>query len=76
MRLCIAKGEEMRNFIYRSIKKMPSGKIKVKFTTSPIIAEKYGGVTCRSTSNVHPIPILLKNWSALEIQKPSSFSPH
>jgi len=52
------KGEEkMRNFIYRSIKVSPTGKLWVKFTTNPKIAEKLGGViTCRSNTSVHPNP--------------------
>jgi len=38
-------------FIYRSIMALPSGKLRVNYTTDPIIAEKLGGVlTCRSTS--------------------------
>jgi len=38
-------------FIYRSIMALPSGKLKVSYTTNPIVAEKLGGVlTCRSKS--------------------------
>jgi hypothetical protein len=43
-------------FIYCSIIALPSGKIKVNYTTNPIVAEKLGGVlTCRSTSAHDPI---------------------
>jgi len=41
-----------KKFIYRSIKILPSGKIRVKYTQNPYTAGKLGGVlTCRSCSN-------------------------
>jgi len=55
----------MRGFIYKSTKILPSGKISMKLTTNPKIAEKLGGVlTCRSSFSVHPISKFSKNLSA------------
>jgi hypothetical protein len=69
----------MKNFIYRSATVSPSGKIKIRFTTNPKVAEKLGGVlTCRSSSTVHPIPNIYPNLPALEFfinSEATSFPP-
>jgi len=70
--------KKMRNFIYRSTKLSPTGKLWVKFTTNPQIAEKLGGViTCRSNSSVHPNPHFFTDKTA-QPSNPNFFSypPH
>jgi len=71
----------MRNFIYRSIKVSPKGKLWVKFTTNPQTAEKLGGVlTCRSNNSVHPNPhfftdLAAQNCNPTIFQSPSQNIP-
>ena len=46
----------MGEFLYRSINKIPSGEVKVDYTTDPSYAEKLGGLlTCRLVEKFNPI---------------------
>ena len=62
MPYCIALGEEMGKFLYRSINRLPSGRPYIRFTTNPEDAKKFGGVlTCRLVKNFNPIKQLKLN---------------
>jgi hypothetical protein len=69
----------MKNFVYKSVTVSSSGKVHLKFTTNPIVAEKLGGVlTCRSSSEVHPVPNIISNLPAQKFfinSEANSFPP-
>jgi len=45
----------MGKFLYKSINKLPSGKIFIRYATNPMDAQKLGGVlTCRLVQNCNP----------------------